>query len=41
MYGFCDSSLKIYSAVVYLKVLTKEKCFAFLLYAKSKKGGFT
>ena len=36
MHGFCDSSLKAYSAMVYLKVLTKEKCFARLLSAESK-----
>ena len=36
MHGFCDSSLKAYSAMVYLKVLTKEKCFVCLLSAKSK-----
>ena len=36
MHGFCDSSLKAYSAMVYLKVLTKEKCFVRLLSAKSK-----
>ena len=36
MHGFCDSSLKAYSAMVYLKVLTKERCFGRLLSAKSK-----
>ena len=36
MHGFCDSSLNAYSAMVYLKVLTKEKCFVRLLSAKSK-----
>ena len=36
MHGFCDSSLKAYSAMVYLKVLTKERCFVRLLSAKSK-----
>ena len=36
MHGFCDSSLKAYSAMVYLKVLTKEKCFVRLLSAESK-----
>ena len=36
MHGFCDSSLKAYSAMVYLKVLTIEKCFVCLLSAKSK-----
>ena len=36
MHGFCDSSLKTYLAMVYLKVLTKEKYFVCLLSAKSK-----
>ena len=36
MHGFCDSSLKTYLAMVYLKVLTKEKYFVRLLSAKSK-----
>ena len=36
MHGFCDSSLKTYSAMVYLKILTKEKCFVRLLFAKSR-----
>ena len=36
MHGFCDSCLKTYSAMVYLKVLTKESCFIRLLSAKSK-----
>ena len=36
MHGFCGSSLKAYSAMVYLKVLTKEKCFVRFLSAKSK-----
>ena len=31
-----DSSLKPYSAMVYLKNLTKERCFVCLLFAKSK-----
>ena len=36
MHGFCDTSLKGYSAMVYLKVLTKEKYFVRFLSAKSK-----
>ena len=40
MHGFCDSSLKAYSAMVYLKVLTKEKCFVRLLSAKSKVAAY-
>ena len=36
IHGFCDSSLKAYSAMVYLKVLTKEKCFVRLFFANSK-----
>ena len=36
MHSFCDSSLKAYSAMVYLKVLNKERCFSRLLSAKSK-----
>ena len=36
MHDFCDSSLKAYSAMVYLKVLIKEKCCARLLSVKSK-----
>ena len=36
MHDFCDSSLKTYSAMVYLKVLIKERCFDRLLSAKSK-----
>ena len=36
IHGFCDSSLKAYSAMVYLKVSTKEKCFVRLLSTKSK-----
>ena len=35
MHGFCDSSLKAHSAMVYLKDLTKEKCFVRFLSAKS------
>ena len=27
IHGFCDSALKVYSAIVCLKVLTKERCF--------------
>ena len=36
MPGFFYSSLKVYSAMVYLKVLTKVRCFVCLLSAKSK-----
>ena len=36
MHDFCDSSLKAYLAMVFLKVLTKEKCFVPLLSAESK-----
>ena len=36
MHSFCDSSLKAYLVMVYLKVLTKEKCLVRLLSAKSK-----
>ena len=36
MHGFSNSSLKAYSAMAYLKVLTKEKDFVCLLSAKSK-----
>ena len=36
MHGFCESSLKPYSAMVHLKVLTKKRCFVLSLCAKLK-----
>ena len=36
MHGFCDSLLKAYSAMLYLKVVTKERYFVRFLSAKSK-----
>ena len=36
MHGFCNSSVKAYSAMVYLNVVTKEKGFVRLLSAKSQ-----
>ena len=36
LHGFCDSSMKAYSALCYIRVITKNGIFVNLLYGKAK-----